>query len=85
MNAPLVLVCLWIVVAAAGSAVLSARASWRFAYGLIAVGAPLLGYVYWRDGAFWAALALIAGALVLRWPLIYLARWLRARLGSGRG
>ena len=28
-----------------------------------------------------ALIALVAGASILRWPLRYLARWLRARLG----
>jgi len=58
---------------------------WRRAYGLIAVGVPLLGWVTYENGPFVGLVALAAGMSVLRWPLIYLGRWMRARLqGTAR-
>ncbi|MBN2905674.1 MAG: DUF2484 family protein [Rhodobacteraceae bacterium] len=74
MSLSLVLACLWALVAGAAG-VMPDRHHWPAAYGLIAVGIPLLGYVTFQNGPFWGLLALAAGASVLRWPLIYLTRW----------
>ncbi|KIN76573.1 DUF2484 domain containing protein [Sulfitobacter mediterraneus KCTC 32188] len=50
---------------------------WRNAYILIALGLPVVGYVAVQHGP-WVALLVLAGACsVLRWPVIYLGRWLR--------
>lgn len=78
MNA-LVLACLWVLLAAAITA-LPNRYHWRAAYGLIATGVPLLAYVFWQQGVIWGLVVLACGASVLRWPLIYLGRWCRAKL-----
>jgi len=52
---------------------------WRNAYVLIAVGIPILGYVAFQHGP-WIGLLVLAGACsVLRWPVIYLGRWVRRR------
>lgn len=50
---------------------------WRRAYFLIAVGVPLLGWVTYQNGPIVGLIALVAGASVLRWPVIYLSRWMR--------
>lgn len=55
---------------------------WRNAYGLIAVGLPLLVWLTYQNGVWFGLAFLIAAGSVLRWPLIYLLRWLRARVGA---
>ncbi|MBK1636296.1 DUF2484 family protein [Rhodovulum adriaticum] len=79
MTLSLVLACLWAVVAAA-IGMMPSRIHWPAAYGLIAVGIPLLGFVTYQNGPFWGLVALAGGASVLRWPLMYFGRWLRLRV-----
>ena len=54
---------------------------WTRAYVLIALGIPLLGYVAWENGPWWGLAVLLAGMSVLRWPVIYLGRYIRRSLG----
>ncbi|TCO72940.1 DUF2484 family protein [Rhodovulum euryhalinum] len=75
MNASLVLACLWVIVAAALGG-LPERFHWPAAYGLIAVGIPILGFVTYQNGPFLGLVALAAGCSVLRWPLLYFGRWM---------
>jgi hypothetical protein len=77
----LVLACLWALVAT-GIAMLPRRFHWPGAVGLIATGIPLVGYVTWQNGPFFGLVFLAAGASVLRWPLLFLGRWIK-RLVSG--
>ncbi|WP_298297313.1 DUF2484 family protein [uncultured Litoreibacter sp.] len=56
---------------------------WRFAYGMIALGIPLLGWVTWENGPWIGLIAMAAGVSILRWPVRYLGRWVRRRLGMG--
>lgn len=55
---------------------------WGNAYRLMAAFVPILIWVAWSNGLLWAAAFVIAAASILRWPLIYLWRWLR-RLRQG--
>lgn len=55
---------------------------WTAAYILIAIGLPLLGVLIWQNGIVLGIIALIAGMSVLRWPVIYLTRWIRGKLGG---
>lgn len=77
MPTSLILVCLWVVVAN----VLAMRPSrdnhWRLAYFLIAIGVPILGFVTYQMGPWWGLACLIGAASILRWPVIYLLRWVR--------
>ena len=50
---------------------------WTRAYVLIAIGIPLLGYITYTNGPLLGMAFLIAGCSVLRWPVVYLARWVR--------
>lgn len=50
---------------------------WRRAYGLIAVGLPILAWVFWQTPWWVGALVLLAALSVLRWPVIYLGRWVK--------
>ncbi|MFY0310284.1 DUF2484 family protein [Leisingera sp. D0M16] len=54
---------------------------WTRAYVLIALGVPLLGYVTWENGPWWGLVVLLAAMSVLRWPVIYLGRYIRRSLG----
>lgn len=79
MTLSLTLACLWALIASV-IGMLPNRIHWPAAYGLIAVGIPLLGYVTWENGPLWGLVALAAGVSVLRWPALYFGRWLSARL-----
>ncbi|HHB80708.1 MAG TPA: DUF2484 family protein [Aliiroseovarius sp.] len=82
MSLPFVLVCLWVVLAALLSALPSRDNHWRHAYFLTAIGIPLLGYVTWESGPLWGMVALFTGALVLRWPLYAVWRWVRRQMAG---
>lgn len=72
----LAFVCFWVVLASL-IMLLPRRLHWRGAYVLAATGVPLLGWVTYENGPFWGLLCLLAGASVLRWPLIRLAQRVR--------
>jgi hypothetical protein len=80
MNTSLLLGGIWVLVAAA-IAMLPQRTHWPGAVALIVTGIPLLGYITYQNGAVVGVIALAAGASVLRWPLFYLGRWLRGKVG----
>ncbi len=75
MIEPLMLAFLWLILANVIAMFPSRDHHWRAAYVLIALGIPLLGWVTYVDGPLWGLLLLAAGASVLRWPVIYLWRW----------
>ena len=81
MTPSLILACLWAVAANVLAMLPSRDNYWRRAYVLIALGVPLLGYVTWQNGPWIGLLVLVAGMSVLRWPVVYLGRWLRRWLG----
>lgn len=81
MNLSLILACLWVVLANLLAMLPSRDNHWRRAYLLIAAGVPILGFLTWQNGPWIGLLGLAAGISVLRWPVIYLGRWLRQRLG----
>lgn len=83
MTVSLILASVWAVVANLLAMTPSRDNHWRRAYVLIAVGIPLLGYVTYENGPWIGLAVLVAGMSVLRWPLIYLSRWLRGRLRGG--
>lgn len=72
MTFSLILACLWLVAANVLAMIPSKDNHWARAYGLIAVGIPLLGYVTYENGPWIGLLALAAGMSVLRWPVRYL-------------
>lgn len=79
MTLSLILACFWVVAAQVIALTPSRDHHWRVAYVLIAVGIPLLGYVIYENG-LWVGLLVLVGAMsILRWPVIYLTRWLRKR------
>lgn len=78
---PLALSLLWLVVANIIAMFPSRDYHWRAAYVLIALGVPLLGWVTWEMGSIVGMVLLAAGASILRWPVVYLWRWLRRQMG----
>lgn len=83
MSLSLTLACLWALAATAIGLLPSKRDHWPEAYVLIAVGIPILGYVTYQHGP-WVGLIVLAGAVsILRWPVWYLLKWLRARILPG--
>ncbi|MDI3335458.1 DUF2484 family protein [Defluviimonas aestuarii] len=79
MNISILLACLWAITATLIAMLPSRDRHWRAAYVLIAVGIPILGYVTYQNGPWVGLIVLAAGASILRWPLIYLWRWLRRK------
>lgn len=80
----ILLACLWAIAATVIGILPSRDHHWRAAYGLIAVGIPILGYVTWENGPMAGIICFAAGASILRWPLIYAGRWLRRTLVDRR-
>lgn len=77
MSLSLILAFVWAVLANVLAMVPSNDNHWRRAYFLIAVGVPLLGYVTYENGPLLGFMVLLAGMSMLRWPLIYLGRWIK--------
>ena len=69
---------LWLVIANVLGMVPSKDDHWRRAYILVAIGVPLLGWVTIENGPWIALVFLAAGMSVLRWPVLYLSRWVRS-------
>ena len=82
MSLSLALACVWLVLANVLALIPSRDNHWFRAYVLIGLGVPLVGWVTWANGPVLGLLVLAAGASLLRWPLIYLGRWVRRRIGG---
>ncbi|WP_171209794.1 MULTISPECIES: DUF2484 family protein [unclassified Ruegeria] len=80
MNTSLLLACLWGLAANVLAMIPSKDNHWTRAHFLIAIGIPILGYVTYQNGPWIGLIVLAAGMSVLRWPVIYLGRWLRKRI-----
>lgn len=81
MTPSLILALVWLLAANILALIPSRDNHWTRAYILIAVGVPILGWVVLQNGPWVGLLVLAAGASVLRWPVIYLWRWVKARVG----
>lgn len=77
MSLSLILACLWAVLANVIAMIPSRKHHWPQAYVLIALGVPLLGYVTYENGPWIGLIVLAAGVSILRWPVIYLGRWIK--------
>lgn len=80
MSWSLALAALWGLAANLLAMIPSKDNHWTRAYFLIAVGIPILGYVTYENGPWIGLLILAAGMSMLRWPVIYLGRWVRRRI-----
>jgi len=81
MSPSLVLALLWLVTANVIAMFPSKDHHWRNAYMLIVIGVPLLGWVWWQNGVLLALIVLVAAMSVLRWPVIYLVKWVNRLFG----
>lgn len=80
MPLPFTLLCVWALVGClVGMG--PQRWHWPAAWALIATGIPLLGLVTLQMGPWWGMAALVAGASLLRWPLLRAGEALRRRIG----
>ncbi len=77
---PLTPALLWLITANLIAMLPSRDHHWRAAYALIAIGLPLLLWIYEAHGARWTLPFLLGAASLLRWPLWHLWRRLRATL-----
>lgn len=84
MNWSIALAALWGIVANVLAMIPSKDNHWTRAYFLIAAGIPIVGYVTLQNGPWIGLIVLVAGISVLRWPVIYLGRWLRRILGAAQ-
>ena len=79
MSTAFALACLWVVTASIIAMFPSKRHHWPAAYFLIAVGIPILIFVFIQSGFWSGILVMIAGISVLRWPVRYLFRWVKTK------
>lgn len=70
---------IWLIVANLIAMLPSKDYHWSNAYKLIAVGVPILIWVALTNGLIWATAFLIAAGSVLRYPVLYLWRWIKRR------
>ncbi|NVK46000.1 MAG: DUF2484 family protein [Rhodobacteraceae bacterium] len=83
MTLSLTLACFWAVLANVIAMFPSRRHHWPAAYVLIALGVPLLGFVTYENGPWVGLVVFAAGVSILRWPVVYLGRWVRRTLTGG--
>ena len=83
MTLSLTLALCWLALANIIAMFPSKHAHWPQAYGLIAVGLPLIAFVFLENGLWIGTFVLLGAMSVLRWPVRYLGRWVRARLVFG--
>ncbi|GAB1479136.1 DUF2484 family protein [Paracoccaceae bacterium] len=83
MTAALIAAFLWLIAANVIAMFPSRDHHWTNAYILIAIGVPILGWVTFTGGPLWGLAVLIGGASVLRWPVVYLWRWLKRQVARG--
>jgi len=72
----LVLACVWAVLGCIAG-MMPQRFHWAAAWILIATGIPILGSVTWQAGPVWGVVCLLAGASILRWPVLRAAQKVR--------
>ncbi len=81
-SSPVLLAFLWCILANVIAMFPSKHKHWPSAYVLITFGVPILVWVYVSDGIVFGLIFTLAGVSILRWPVRYLLRWLRAQTVS---
>lgn len=71
----------WLVVANLRAMFPSKDHLWRFAYVMIAIGVPIAIGLAVEHTPWYALLFVCAGAWIMRWPVIYLWRWIKRTFG----
>ncbi|MFK7879094.1 DUF2484 family protein [Roseobacter sp.] len=77
MSLSLILAAFWAVIANVLAMMPSKDNHWRNAYILIIIGIPIVGLVTWQHGPWIGMLIMAGGMSVLRWPVIYVGRWIK--------
>ncbi len=83
MTPSLICAAVWLVAANVMAMIPSRDNLWQRAYFLIALGVPLLGWVTYQNGPLIGIVTLAAGMSVLRWPVVYLTRWVKSLFKGG--
>ena len=81
MTLSLILALCWLVLANVIGALPSKHHHWPSAYGLIAVGLPLLAFVFWENGIWIGLVILLMACSILRCPVLYMFRWFKRVFG----
>ncbi|MGB3148784.1 MAG: DUF2484 family protein [Paracoccaceae bacterium] len=82
MTGSFIAACLWLLLANVTAMTPSRDYHWRAAYGLIALAIPTGIWLAIQSGPLWALGFCLAAGSVLRWPVIYLWRWLKRKLAG---
>ena len=82
MSGSIILALVWMVVVNIRAMFPSKDNHWKFAYAMIAIGVPILIWVYLDHGFLLAGVLLLGAMWVMRWPVIYLSRWIRRQVGQ---
>ncbi|GAA6162845.1 hypothetical protein NBRC116590_05490 [Pelagimonas sp. KU-00592-HH] len=82
MSTPFTLALIWMLVANVRAMFPSKDHHWRFAYAMIAIGLPILAWLWYENGVWMALVFLLAGMWIMRWPVIYLWRWAKRQFGA---
>ncbi|GAA6207221.1 hypothetical protein NBRC116601_05140 [Cognatishimia sp. WU-CL00825] len=77
MSYSIIAALIWMVLANIRAMFPSRDNHWRFAYIMMAFGVPILIWVFLENGPYVAAILLVGAMWVMRWPVIYLVRWVR--------
>lgn len=72
----------WLITANVIGLLPSKHKHWPSAYVLIALGLPLLVWVALENGLWITLGVFVAAASILRWPVIFLLRWVANLIGS---
>lgn len=84
MSLSLLFACIWGFSANLVALLPSRDNHWTYAYVLIAIGIPIVGFVTYQHGPIAGVFVMVAGMSVLRWPVIYLTRWIKNVVTSRR-
>lgn len=82
MSGSVIAALVWMVVVNLRAMFPSKDNHWKFAYGMIAIGVPILIWVFIDHGPLVAGVLLLGAMWVMRWPVIYLSRWVRRKVGQ---
>ncbi|WP_420863012.1 DUF2484 family protein [Algirhabdus cladophorae] len=77
MTLSFALACVWMIAANVLAMMPSQDNHWKRAYWLIGIGVPLLGFLTYENGPWIGLIALVMGMWMLRWPVVYLGRWVK--------
>lgn len=80
MSLSLIAALIWLVAANVVGLLPTKDHHWRSAYILIGFGIPILGWVTFENGPIWGMAMAAGGASVLRWPVYFLARWVKRKV-----